>query len=134
MKNLANCSPKEFLIQTNKIRKQAAHWMDITQVMEIRKVLPDTDGLEPEEKAKAISAQAKKNISDMLDAALEANVDETVELLGMLCFVAPEEANDHPVTEYLAAFSEIINCPEVVGFFTSLMQLGQMTGFGAARA
>ena len=41
MKTLANCNPVEFLVQTNKIRKAVWDWLSLTQVMEIRKNLPE---------------------------------------------------------------------------------------------
>lgn len=135
MKNLANCTPREFLAQTNKIRKAVSTWMDMTQVMEIRKNMPTFTGKETEEeKAAAMNAQAKKNISEMLDSALETNVDETVVLLGLMCFVEPEDVDNHPISEYLGAFAEIMNCPEVLSFFISLVNVGQSVISGLAKA
>lgn len=135
LKTLANCTPKEFLVQTNKIRKRAKNWMDLTQVMEIRKRMPVLTGKEtPEEKAEAMQTQARQNIEDMLDAALETNVDETVELLGLMCFVEPGDVDKFPISSYIGAFAEIIGCQEVISFFISLMQLGQSAGFTSAKA
>lgn len=37
MKNLANCTPSEFLKQTNKIKKSVEKWLKATDIMEIRK-------------------------------------------------------------------------------------------------
>ena len=67
----------------------------------------------------------KKNTSRMLTAILEEHPQETVELLGLMCFVEPENVDDHPVSYYLKAFSEVVNDEDVVSFFTSLMRLGQ---------
>ena len=36
MKNLANCTPREFLRQTNRIRKAAARWLERTDALAIR--------------------------------------------------------------------------------------------------
>lgn len=127
MKNLANCNPKEFLVQTNKIRKAVSKWLDDTGIMNIRKRVPKFDAnVTGIDRRKALEEQSKKNLKAMLDAVLEEYPEETAELLGLLCFVEPEDLENHKMTEFLGAFNEIINSPEVIGFFTSLMQLVQM--------
>lgn len=127
MKNLANCKPSEFLKQTNKIRKVVAKWLDLTDIMEIRKRRPTiTVEMTEEQKKKAFAEQSKENLNDILDSALELHPDETLEVLGYLCFVEPEDVDNHPVKEYLQAFSEIMNDEAVIGFFFSLARLGQM--------
>lgn len=126
MKTLANCSPKEFLVQTNKIRKSVENWLTVTKVLEIRKNLPKiSDDATPEQRKEAVSAQIKKNLADMLDSILDEHPDETAELLGLLCFIDPDDLENHRMTELFGAFGEIISCPEVISFFTSLIQLGQ---------
>lgn len=124
MKNLANCSPKEFLVQTNKIRKSVANWLTATKVLEIRKHLPEIpEGATPEEREEAVSAQVKQNITDMLDSALDEHPDETAELLGLMCFIDPDDLENHRMTELLGAFGEIISNKDVISFFTSLIPL-----------
>lgn len=130
-KNLANCTPREFLTQTNKIRKSAERWLKATDIIAIRKNIPKLEVSEEdpeksvEEHKKAIQEQAKRNLSAILDAVLEEHPDETLELLALCCFVEPSEVNDHKITEYLANVVEIINDEAVIGFFTSLMRLEQ---------
>lgn len=134
-KNLANCTPKEFLIQTNKIRKAVERWLKVTDVMNIRKNVPKLNipaNATPEETAEimenhkaAIKKAAMRNLSDMLDSILENHPDETLELLGLLCFVDPSDVNNHKITEYLSNVTEIISDDDVLSFFTSLMRLGQ---------
>ena len=74
MKNLANCTPVEFLRQTNKIRHSVEGWLKETGILEVRKNKPIlieiTDTMSDEEKQKAetenkkrYEAQAKKNIT-----------------------------------------------------------------------
>lgn len=124
MKNLANCKPSEFLKQTNKIRKSVSKWLTDTDIMNIRKRTSDIpDDATEEERARAKLEQAKKNTSAMLDAILDEHPDETLELLALLCFVEPENVDDHTITEYLEAFNELMNDKAVLSFFTSLMQL-----------
>lgn len=125
MKTLANCNPREFLVQTNKIRKKAAAWLDGTRILEIRKNRPDTTGMTKEERDQAMQNQVRKNLMEMLDSILDDHPEETAELLGLLCFIEPEDLEKHKMTDLLASATEIINCPEVLGFFTSLMQLAR---------
>ena len=134
MKTLATCNPKEFLIQTNKIRKSVANWLSMTKVLEIRKAKPDIPAdATPEQRKSALQDQVKKNLSAMLDSVLDEHPEETAELLGLMCFVDPDDLENHRMTEFLGAFSEIINCPEVISFFTSLMQLDQKNISGTAK-
>lgn len=135
MKTLATCNPKEFLIQTNKIRKSVANWLSLTKVLEIRKANPDIPAdATPEQRKSALQDQVKKNLSAMLDSVLDEHPEETAELLGLMCFVEPDDLENHRMTEFLGAFAEIINCQEVVSFFTSLMQLDQKNISGTAKA
>ena len=126
MKNLANCTPREFLKQTNRIRKKVAEWLDLTKILDIRKNVPKLSGTETdEEKDKVIKAQIRTNMDAMLNAALEQYPDQTAELLGLLCFVEPEDLYNHRMTEFIGAVSELLNCQEVLGFLSSLAKLGQ---------
>ncbi len=126
MKTLANCNPREFLVQTNKIRKSVVKWLDDTKILEIRANKPQfTESATEEEKKTATIEQIKTNLSEMLDAMLDEHPEETAELLGLLCFIEPSDLDNHTMPELLNAFTEIINCPEIIGFFTSLMQLVQ---------
>jgi hypothetical protein len=141
MKHLANCDAVEFLRQTNKIRKAAEDWLKTTKVLDIRKNKPKLKAITPDmdeaEVAKITAAnnikareQVMKNLSEMLDAALEENAEKTLELLALLCFVEPQDANKHKATEYLKAFGEMIADEDVIDFFTSLIRLESKNIFG----
>lgn len=135
MKNLANCNVREFLTQTNKIRKSVSNWLSLTQILEIRKnnpVIPD-DATEDEKKA-LMNEQAKKNFSDMLDSVLDKYPEETAEMLGLMCFIEPKDLDKHKMTELFSSFDEMINCEEVISFFTSLVSLAKKAGFGTQKA
>ena len=126
MKTLATCSPVEFLVQTNKIRRSVESWLTLTKVMEIRKRLPELpQGAKPENIKKARQEQAKKNFSAILYSVLEEHPQETAELLGLLCFIEPEDLENHSMLEIISAVNELIPSPEVLSFFTSLTQLVQ---------
>ncbi len=139
MKNLANCTPVEFLKQTNKIRLSVENWLEVTDIANIRKRMPELpkidEDLSEEEKAKAmeeratiVKAQAKANLSAIIEALAEKHPEETVELLALLCFVEPKDANNHKMIEYLSSITELISDPDVIGFFGSLVRLVQANG------
>ena len=128
MKTLANCKPSEFLIQTSKIRKAVFKWLTLTDVLNIRKRRPNIDpDLSDEEKNRLISDQIRKNLSDMFDSILDEHPMETLELMALLCFIDPKEADDHPIGDYLRAISEMISDEAVTDFFVSLVKLDQRT-------
>lgn len=137
MKNLATCKPSEFLKQTNRIKKAAEKWLTDTDILNIRKNLPKLETINKdasvedrnrifEENQKRAREQARENASRMLDAILDKHPDETLELIALLCFVEPDDVDDHTVEEYLTAVSEMLTNKAVVGFFTSLAQWGLM--------
>lgn len=125
MKNLANCKPSEFLVQSNKIRKSVSRWLTDTDIMGIRKRLPSIPAEATDEERKALlQEQAKQNLSDILDSVLDEHPKETLEVLALCCFVEPEHVDDYPMMDYLQAFQEIIENETVISFFTSLMAWG----------
>lgn len=135
MKTLATCKPTEFLKQTNLIRKRAEKWIKDIRFFEIRKTIPKLeavpDDATDEERdaikkrnAERTRAQARKNISEIIDEMLEKHPEQTLELLALVCFVDPADVDEHPMEEYLEAVSDMVGSKAVVGFFTSLARLG----------
>lgn len=135
MKTLANCTPREFLKQTNRIRISAEKWLTATKILEIRKRMPElpapTETKDKEELRKAIeerkeafAKQTRENLFAMLEAMLETNADETLELLALCCFIEPEDVDNHTMSEYLVSIGELLNDAGVVSFFDSLVRLG----------
>lgn len=125
MKTLANCTPREFLKQTNKIRKSVEKWLTLTQILEVRKRKPAIkEGATLAEQRAALSEQMRKNLFEMLDRMLDKHPDETAELLGLLCFIEPEDLDNHSMGELLGNIAEILNSEEVISFFISLARLG----------
>lgn len=121
-KTLANCSMAEFLRQSNKIRHAVAEYLDYTKLLSFRKNKPKfDDNMTEEEKKAAIREQGKKNISDMLDAALDENAEATTRILALLCFIddAEEAEKLNPADVFDVLMSE-----RVLNFFTRLTQSG----------
>lgn len=137
MKNLANCKPSEFLKQTNRIRKSVEKWLNVTDVMSIRRRKPEgmpevQAGMSQDEvdavrekQRQMMAEQAQRNLKDMLDSMLDNHPDETLEVLALCCFVEPENVDDHTVSEYLLSINELMADEAVRDFFTFLMQLVQ---------
>lgn len=136
MKNLANCKPSEFLKQTNRIKKSLERWMTDIDLKKIRSQLPemtdipkDADDITRkriiEENKQKMKDQAYKNLSKIIDSALSEYPDETLEVLALLCFVDPENVDDHPMSEYITALTELITDEAVINFFISFSRLGQ---------
>lgn len=133
MKTLASCKPSEFLKQTNRIKKSVEKWLTETDIMNIRKRTPnllkydkDADDAKEvyKENQERIRKQARENASAIFDAVCEEHPEETLELLALLCFIEPENADDHTVSEYLEAVTELISSEAVINFFISLGRLG----------
>ena len=104
LKNLATCTPREFLVQTNKLRKLAKEWLDETGTLDIRKEIKNlADGvakeITPETPDEDVSKKATKAVINRLDGWLEklldTNADKTLQLLCLCCFVDPKDANKH---------------------------------------
>ena len=145
MKNLANCKPSEFLKQTYRIKRSAEKWLKDTDIMNIRNNLPKLTPLTKdmteeervatfEENKRKSSEQLRKNFSDMLDQIMCEHADETLELLALCCFVEPEEVDNYSVDYYLGNLVEILNNSSVLGFFTSLAQLGVLNTADVSQA
>lgn len=135
MKTLANCTPREFLKQTNRIRIAADEWLTATKILEIRQRMPELpEATKPDSKEelkeniearrKAFADQMRDNIFAMLEAMLDTNADKTEELLCLVCFVEPKDANKHTMSEYLACLGELLTDAGVLSFFDSLVKLG----------
>lgn len=117
---MANCTTAEFLRQSNKIRHAVAEYLDFTKILDIRKNKPVfTEGMTDDEKKAAINAQARKNISDMLDCALEENAEATTRILALLCFV--EDADEAAQLEPFDVL-DVLMSERVLNFFTRLMR------------
>lgn len=134
-KNLANCKPSEFLKQTWRIKKCVEKWLTDTDILNIRKNLPElkkiTDEMTDEEKQvifaenkQKTKEQGRKNAMAILDSVMDTHADETLEILALCCFVEPADVDNHDIGFYLDNFTDLIRNESVIGFFTSLAQLG----------
>lgn len=137
-KNLANCDPLEFMEQAYRIKESAQKWMKATDILSIRgrkveglKTIPPDASEEEAEKIKEknralVSAQVRKNASEVFDSIFRDHKMETLELLGLVCFVEPEHVREHKFSWYLANIGDILTDSDTLDFFTSLAQLEQI--------
>ena len=134
MKNLANCKPSEFLAQTYKMKSRVEKFCKEIDIAKIRAELPQLEPVPENASDDEVDAITRRNVlkmrnkamqnaSKILDAALSTNVEDTLALLAMACFIDPNDADNHPMSDYLNAFAEILSDAAVVRFFTSLAQL-----------
>lgn len=137
-KNLANCSPREFFIQTNKIRKAVEKWLKVTDVMAIRKKhvlqypdLPEgasADEIDEilEDHKKKVREESMRSLNEILDVIMDEHPDETLDLIALVNFIEPKHLDEYTVAELLRNLTEIMNDEDVIGFFISLMRLEKL--------
>lgn len=134
LKNLATCTPTEFVKQTAKIKNAVNNWAKLIDLAGIRAKKPQMETLPfdatAEERAAvvqrnaaAVKKQASANMSEIIDAALEKYPEETLKILALCCFVEPEDIDNHRMDEYLESVLEIATNKAVINFFTLLLQM-----------
>lgn len=132
-KNLANCTPTEFAVQTRLIKHAVENWLTETDVIKIRQRMPVIpEGATEEETAKLMQEQATKNLSAMFDSIMDDHPQETVQLLGLLCFVPVAEVDNYPMTYYMDSIGELLSEQSVWNFFTSLLLAARRLGITQA--
>ena len=116
MKTLANCTPKEFAVQTLKITERVRKYTD--GIARIR------------EKCRNI-AENGSEIFDIISYICGDNIEETMSLCGELCFMSgddfsrldPQNGDDDGIIELV----NIFNSKRVVSFFTTLLNLQKIS-------
>ncbi len=141
-KNLANCTPDEFLDQSFLIMDAAEKFMKVNDILGIRgrkveglQEIPKDNEEEADrirrENAKKITAQRIKNVKDLLTSMMHTHKSETLELLALSCFIDPAEVNNYTMAYLLRNVGEIISDQDMLAFFTSAAQLEQTGIFSA---
>lgn len=128
-KNLANCTLREFMVQTRLIKHHVEKWLTDTDIMNIRKNVPEIpDDVDDEERKKILTEQGMKNASAMFDAIFDEHPDDTILLVALLCFVPLNEVDEHPMTYYMESITEMLNDKTVWDFFISLAVAARRIG------
>lgn len=128
-KNLANCTLREFVVQTRLIKHHVEKWLTDTDIMNIRKNVPEIpDDVDDEERKRILTEQGMKNASAMFDAIFDEHPDDTIILVALLCFVPISEVDEHPMTYYMESITEMLNDKTVWDFFISLAVAARRIG------
>ena len=134
MKNLAKCTPSEFVAQTVKIKDAVKDWLELTKILEIRRHTPTYEmcskDASPEVK-RAVrernlalqKEQNAKNLSEIFDSCLAEHPQETLKVLALCCFVEPADVNNHTIDEYMECIMDMAESKAVVRFFSLLAQV-----------
>ena len=141
-KNLANCTPDEFLDQSFLIMDAAEKFMKVNDILGIRgrkveglQEIPKDNEEEADrirrENAKKITAQRMKNVKDLLTSMMHTHKSETLELLALSCFIDPADVNNYTMAYLLRNVGEILSNQDMLAFFTSAAQLEQTGIFSA---
>lgn len=127
VKTLANCTPVEFLRQTNKIKYAVENYLKLTGAREILRRRPTFSGDETDiEKAEITRNQWKDNWNALSDVVLDTYAEQTAELIGLMCFMDKEQISNAQMITLLYPLLELIQNKQVSAFFQALLSLGQM--------
>ena len=120
-KTLANCKAADFLRQANKIRKSAKEYYDALNISGIRDRMAKKYAAQDENGKNATSHEY---VSEILDAVLDANAEKTVEIIGMVAFLEPEQAQELEPAEMFDILLECLTSTRVMDFFIKMASLG----------
>lgn len=118
IKTLANCTPKEFAVQTAKIAHRVK---DYTAKIKEYKESLDKNG----------EGASLSNALEILSFICGGNIDETMALCGELCFMDGETfANLDPENgdpDGVAAVVEVFRSGKCISFFSTAYSIGKLT-------
>lgn len=134
MKNLANCTPIEFMGQTLKLKDSLTYLLKAVKLDEIRSQKPDfidipEDASEEEtleivnKNKELLKNQAMENLSLILYKFFEENAEKTLEVLAYSCFVEPEDVNNYMISDYLDCLMDMFEDKAVRRFFLSMARI-----------
>lgn len=134
LKNLSTCNPREFLVQTNKIRVLAKEFVESADIVNWKKnlITEEVKKAEASEREGIVRSNILKEFDRVLEILMDKDVDKTISLLCYCCFIDPAEQDKYRMAEILESITSMIADPSVIGFFTSLVGLTQtITSKGA---
>ena len=127
IKTLANCSTIDFLKQANKIRKAVGQFYDECNFGQIMRGQPEFPMNATETQREDIARNFRKNqLNEILDICLETNVEKTVEIIGLMCFMEKKEAENTPANILLGLALDLISNQAVIDFFSKMAKSGMI--------
>lgn len=136
LKNLATCTPREFLAQTNKLRKLAKEWLNETGTPDIKKVLQNLSdevieetgvSATDEERESGATKAVINKLDKWLEKLLDINAEKTLNLLCLCCFVEPKDSDNHQMWEFYECINDMLNNEATISFFMSLLGVAKTT-------
>lgn len=132
MKTLANCTPKEFAVQTAKIAASVRKYADGIRVIQQKLPKPpeapgeNATNEELTAYAEKIRAAGIDNFMEILSWCMETNADATMELCGAVCFMDGETfAALDPADgeDGIAAVLDVLCSERALRFFSTLLRM-----------
>lgn len=117
-KTLANCSAIEGFKQLNKIRKDVEELYKLIGVDDIKKKYAALAEKSDESQNSTLS---KGFVSEILDAALETNIEKAVEVVGMMAFLSKEESTALTIDEVYEIVTDCMQSRAFMDFFSSVV-------------
>ena len=132
MKTLANCSTREFLVQTNKMRFKVERFIKLLdlkkykdEIISIKNARNGEKKIQPVEIVKMLYPI----FSDILTSCFETDIDLTFEIVALATFQTVEDVEKMQPNEIIEIFNAIISSKRVIDFFTSSAKLaGSVSG------
>lgn len=123
LKTLANCSAVEGLKQINKIRERVADYYESIGVEHIKNKYHELASKAEKAEQKAIT---KKFMDDVFNAALSANAEKTIEIVGLLAFMDAPACYSLTLDEAYEIITESMKSRAVLDFFSSAVKSVQI--------
>lgn len=114
-KTLANCSAVEGLKQINAIRREVSDFYALIDVESIKAKYQQRDGEDAGKLAKAF-------MDDLLNAALDANAERAVEIVGLLAFMPKEESLKLTLDEAYDIITDCMQSKMCMDFFSNVVR------------
>ena len=116
MKTLANCTPKEFAVQSLKIAERIKNYtLGIAHIREKVRNAPDNSD----------------SIFEIISYICGYNIEETMSLCGELCFMSGDDFSrldaENGDEDGIIELVNIFNSKRVVSFFTTLLNLQKIS-------
>lgn len=132
MKTLANCSTREFLVQTNKMRLKVERFIKLIdlkkykdEIISIKNARNGEKKIQPVEIVKMLYPI----FSDIFTSCFETDIDLTFEIVALATFQTVEDVEKMQPNEIIEIFNAIISSKRVIDFFTSSVKLaGSVSG------
>ena len=127
MRTIATLNGPEFLRACNRVRHAVADFLAETDVLTIRKILPEIpEDATDEEKKLLLQKQGRKNFGAMLDRLLDEKPEATYKLLCTL--IIPDTPGQEPDgMDLITAGLDLVCAPKVMDFFIRSAKLAEQT-------